>query len=348
MNRLFLLCLNLIVSSHATAAEANAPGDLPTGGEANWAIPRTEYGVPDFQGIWFFGSHTPLQRPRDLGTQATYSSQEVREQEQRIRQNQADQEAPLDPGRGAPEAGAEIRQEADDAFLGHYLEPLITPIMGEYRTSVITDPPDGRVPSIIDGFKDVYALRQELGLKATDGPEGQPLSGRCLIFGAAIPNLTPMMMNPNLQIVQNEGYIVVTTEMIHDARIVRLGKTFRNDGIERWMGDSIGRWDGDTLVVQTKNFRPEQSASRSWMGFRVSEKFKVVENYTLTGEGTINYRFTVNNPEAYGSSISGERTLTRNPPQGRLYDFECHEGNYSLPAILRGARMKEVRAELGI
>ena len=256
-----------------------------------------------------------------------------------------DQAAPLNPDRSAPEAGAEIRQEADDAFLAHYLEPVVTPISGEYRTSVITEPPDGRVPPTRSGFQDFYANRQALGLSATDGPEGQPLSGRCIIFGAAIPNLTPMMMNPNLQIVQNESYVVIITEMIHDARIIRLGKAHHNDGVNRWMGDSVGHWQGDTLVVHSKHFRPEQSSSR--MGFRVSEQFEVIEHYTLTSNETVHYRFTINDPEAYGVPISGERTLTRNPPEERLYEFECHEGNYSLGAILRGARMSEVRAELG-
>jgi len=110
------------------------------------------------------------------------------------------------------------------------------------------------------------------------------------------------------------------------------------------MGDSVGYWDGDTLVVRTQGFRPEQSTSR--MGFRVSEDFEVTERYTLTSDDTIHYAFTVMDEQAYGKPISGERTLTRNPPEERLYDFECHEGNYSLAAILRGARMEEVQAEL--
>ena len=345
MNRLMLTCLFSLVTSATTAGQANPAGNAELAEETAWVMPRTEYGVPDFQGTWFFGSHTPLQRPRNLGTQITYSEQEIREQELRMRMRLEDQAVPLNPGRSAPEAGAQIRQEADDAFLGHYLEPVVTRILGEYRTSVIIDPPDGRLPATRSDFQDFYARRQAQGLSATDGPEGQPLSGRCLIFGAAIPSLTPMMMNPNLQIVQNESYVVVMTEMIHDVRIIRLGKAHRDDGINRWMGDSVGHWEGDTLVVHSEHFRPEQSTSR--MGFRVSEQFEVIEHYTLTSDETIHYRFTINDPQAYGVPISGERTLTRNPPEARLYDYECHEGNYSLAAILRGARMSEVRAELG-
>ena len=152
-----------------------------------------------------------------------------------------------------------------------------------------------------------------------------------------------MMMNPNLQIVQNKDYVMVMTEMVHDARIIRLDDDHHNDGIERWMGDSVGYWEGDTLVVHSKGFRPEQSSSR--MGFRVSGDFEVTERYTLTSDDSIHYAFTVTDEQAYGRPISGAWTLTRNPPEERIYDFECHEGNYSLAAILRGARMEEVQAE---
>jgi len=290
MIRLILIFLPLAVSSSTIAEEVNASDKEDSVEETSWIMPRTAYGAPDFQGTWSFGSRTPLQRPQNLGSQTTYSEEEVREQERRMRLRLDEQAAPLNPERVAPEAGAEIRQEADDAFLAHYLDPVITPILGEYRTSVITEPADGRVPANKAGFKDFHAIRQERGMGATDGPEGQPLSGRCLIFGAAIPSMTPMMMNPNLQIVQNEDYVVVVTEMIHDARIIRLRKMHHNDGINRWMGDSVGHWDHETLVVHSKHFRPEQSSSR--MGFRVSEQFEVIENYTLTSNETIHYSFT--------------------------------------------------------
>jgi len=345
MFRLLIVLLFSSIGLHATAqSEGFEP--LATQDEVNpdWLMPRTEHGHPNFQGTWFFGSRTPLQRPKELGTQTTYTEQEVRALEQRMQMRLDNQAAPLDPSRDAPEKGAVIRQEADDSFLAHYLKPVVTPIAGQYRTSVIVDPPNGRIPPMREEFEDFYAKRRELGLGAADGPEGQPLSGRCLIFGAAIPNLTPMMMNPNLQIVQNQDYVMVMTEMVHDARIIRLGDEHHEDGVARWMGDSVGYWDGDTLVVQTQGFRPEQSTSR--MGFRVSEDFEVTERYTLTSDDTIHYAFTIMDEQAYGRPISGERTLTRNPPEERLYDFECHEGNYSLAAILRGARMEEVQAEL--
>lgn len=121
MIRLILTCLIFAVTSASAAEQTNPAGNTEAGGAAAWVMPRTEYGVPNFQGIWFFGSRTPLQRPRNLGAQTTYSEQEIREQERRMRLRLDDQAAPLNPDRSAPEAGAEIRQEADDAFLAHYL-----------------------------------------------------------------------------------------------------------------------------------------------------------------------------------------------------------------------------------
>lgn len=147
--------------------------------------------------------------------------------------------------------------------------------------------------------------------------------------------MTPIMMNPNLQIVQTQNYVMIMTEMIHDVRIVRLGDEHFEHNIPNWMGDSIGHWDGDTLIVHTKNFRPEQSSSRS---IALSEDFELVERYTLVADNEIHYSFTATDQQAYTQAVSGERTLTRNPPEDRIYEFACHEGNYSLSGILSGAR----------
>lgn len=300
-------------------------------------MPRTEYGRPDFQGYWFFGSRTPLQRSVNLGDKQTYTLEEVRELEGRMRDRLEMQDEPLDPNRGAPTIGAHIGQEADDTFLGHYIEPKLHPINGEYKTSVITEPITGQIPRR-ENFVDFNAERRARGLKDTDGPEGQPLSGRCLIFGAAIPSLTPMMMNPNLQIVQTKNYIMIMTEMIHDARIIRINGKHIPHEFPQWMGDSVAHWEEDTLVVHSINFRPEQSSSRSIV---ISEDFEVVERYALVGNNEIHYSFTVTDDKAYRKPFSGEWILTRNAPEEKVYEFACHEGNYSLPGILAGARRLE-------
>ena len=158
------------------------------------------------------------------------------------------------------------------------------------------------------------------------------------MFGAAAPSLTPMMMNPNLQIVQTEDYLMIMTEMIHDARIIRIGDDHSKHNIPQWMGDSVAHWEGDTLVVHSRNFRPEQSSSRSII---ISEDFELIERYTLVGDDEIHYGVTVHDEQAYTQPFSGERILSRNAPEEKVYEFACHEGNYSLPGILAGARRLE-------
>ena len=304
---------------------------------SDWVMPRTEHGHPDFQGTWLFGSTTPFQRRANLGMKQTYTEEEVVELERRMQARLESADVPLDPDRDAPEVGARIGQEADDTFLAHWRKPEVVKINGEYRTSVIVDPPNGRLPKR-EGFKDFTARRKASGLADTDGPEGQPLSGRCIVFGAAVPSLTPIMMNPNLMIVQTEGYVMIMTEMINDARIIRLDDEHFDNGVRNWMGDSIGKWEGDTLVVRSKNFRPEQSSGRS---VTLSEDFELEERYTLVGDDEILYAFTFVDPQAYTQAVTGERILSRNAPDDRIYEFACHEGNYSLSGILAGARQLE-------
>ena len=308
-----------------------------------WKMPRTEYGQPDLQGTWWFGSRTPLQRPVNMGEKKTYTPEEAAAVETSLRGRLAQQEAPLDPNRGAPEQGARIGQEADDTFLGHWQKPELIPVNGQYRTSVIVEPSNGRIP-LRDGFQDFHAKQRASGLMPTDGPEGQPLSGRCLMFGAVIPNLTPLMMNPYMQIFQTKDYIVILSEMIHDARIIRLVDQHVDSDFSRWMGDSIGRWEQDTLVVHTKNFRPEQSASRIFLPF--SEALEVMERYTLVGHDEIHYAFTATDQKAYTQPVSGERIISRNATGEFVYEYACHEGNYSLPGILRAARRADREATL--
>jgi len=303
----------------------------------DWIMPRTEYGHPDFQGTWLFGSRTPMQRPVNLGTKQTYTEEEVVEMVRHMQMRNAQLEAPVAADRGAPEAGARIGQEADDNFLAHFRAAELIKVNGEYRTSVITDPPHGRLP-VRKGFKDFTAQRRAAGLGDTDGPEGQPLSGRCLMFGAAVPSLTPLMMNPHMQIVQNEDYVMIMTEMVHDARIIKLSGEHSASALPSWMGESVGDWEGDTLVVHTKNFRPEQSAA---MLLVHSEDLAVIERYTLVGDDAIHYAFTATDPQAYTQPVRGERMITRNAPSDQIYEFACHEGNYSLANILAGARRAE-------
>ena len=298
-----------------------------------------EHGKPDFQGTWWYGSRTPLQRPKELSEKKAYTPAEAAQIEQRLQDRNTALFAPLGPDRSAPEKGAAIRQEADDNFLSHFQEPTLVPVNSEYRTSIIFSPADGRLPR---KTMSKTPLKSTLArnLAALDGPEGQPLSGRCLAFGAAIPSLTPIMMNPNLQIVQTEDHIMIMTEMVHDVRVVKIyeGPTAPEPSFPKWMGDSRGYWDDATLVIQSRNFRAEQtSLGRT----PVSDQLEITERLTLTDDNNILYGFEVRDPVSFSAPIYGERVLTRNEPQEKIYEFACHEGNYSLANILMGARRQE-------
>lgn len=344
MHRILLACLacSVLPLTAIAQSEGGISESARDATNSDWIMPRTEHGHPDFQGTWLFGSTTPFQRRMDLGMKKTYTEEEVVELERMMQARLERADVPLDPDRDAPEVGARIGQEADDTFLAHWRKPELVKINGEYRTSVIVDPPNGRLPKR-EGFKDFTAKRKASGLGDTDGPEGQPLSGRCIMFGAAVPSLTPIMMNPNLMIVQTEGYVMIMTEMINDARIIRLDDEHFNNGVRNWMGDSVGKWEDDTLVVRSRNFRPEQSSGRS---VALSEDFELEERYTLVGDNEILYSFTIFDQQAYTQPVTGERILSRNSPDDRIYEFACHEGNYSLSGILAGARQLELAAEL--
>ncbi len=303
------------------------------------ALPTTQYGRPDLQGTWWYGSRTPLQRAEHLGEQRAFSIEEVKQIETRMDERNTALFAPLAPDRGAPEKGAAIRQEADDNFLSHFQDPALVPIGSEYRTSIIVSPANGRLPKALSS-KTSIATEKSIPPSDVDGPEGQPLSGRCLAFGAAIPSLTPIMMNPNLQIVQTKDYLMIMTEMVHDARIIRLHENASppKPSFDKWMGDSTGYWDGETLVINSRNFRPEQtSLGRA----AASAQLEIIERLTLVDAGSILYGFEVRDPLAFSEPVIGERMLTRNDTNDRLYEFACHEGNYSLTYILQGARVQE-------
>lgn len=333
----FLCVLGLLLSLPSVLSAQ--PGTDPSAAAASsdWIMPRTEHGHPNLQGTWFFGSRTPMQRPTHLGLKAFYTGEEAAALEAAMRDRLSEWDRPLDPERAAPELGAPIRQEADDAFLGHYLEPILLPINGRYRTSVIYEPPNGRLP-LREDFMDFHARRRAAELADTDGPEGQTLSGRCIMFGGVLPSLTPVMMNPNMQIVQTGDHVVIATEMIHDARIIRLNDSHRAGDTPRWMGDSIAHWEGDTLVVHSTGFREEQSNP---MFIVHSDALEIEERYTLVAENQIHYAFTATDPKAFTQAVRGERIITRNAPGEVVYEYGCHEGNLSLVGILRGARRLE-------
>jgi hypothetical protein len=248
-------------------------------------------------------------------------------------------------------------------------------INGEKRTSVIIDPPDGRIPPRVgqtpasrrpdrpdrpsgglgeaftgpEGFPLAGGAAPEARgersdesdpalLGRADGPEQRGLGERCIIgFGSTSgPPMLPTMYNSYYQIVQTPGIVVIHVEMVHDARIIRIGGQPLPKSIRKWMGDSIGHWEGDTLVVKTTNFRPEQSYRGATENAVITERFKRVS------ADQIDYRFTVDDPAAFTAKFTGELPFSR--VDANVYEYACHEGNYALPGILGGARAEEAKA----
>lgn len=295
---------------------------------------KTEHGHPDLQGVWDFGTTTPWQRAASLGNKRAYTEREAAEIENKARTENLRKDAPVDLTQNAPTIGAMIGEEADEMAMERRHE--LTRVDGEYRTSIIIDPPDGRLPRRKE-FVDHYGQLAANNIRNTDGPETLEAPTRCL-QPLPVPSIFPMPWGALMQIVQTKDYVVLHTEMFHDARIVPLNVGHSKRAWSTWMGESTARFDGQVLIVHTLKFRPEQSYAAI---LPMSDDFELIERFTRTGPDEILYSFTVIDPNAYTSAFSGERTLKRAAPSDRILEFACHEGNYSMTGILAGARKQE-------
>lgn len=281
------------------------------------AMPRTPDGHPDFQGVWNNSTQTPLQRPVALGTKQFYTSEELA----RLALRDHDTAPPDgDPGTYNQfwwEEGSLLKQ-----------------------TSLIIDPPNGRIPALTPEGERRRAARLARGDDPADSPEERNLAERCITRGA--PKL-PGGYNNNFQIVQTPQYVLIFQEMIHEARIISLdGRPHGPSHIRSYLGDARGRWDGDTLIVETTNFRPEIDETSFGCCGGARENLSVVEQFRLTDSDTIDYRYTVNDPTTFTGPWTVSVPMRRAP--GPIFEYACHEGNISMTGILRGRRAEEQRA----
>jgi hypothetical protein len=340
----------------------------PAGEGKPWSVPRTPDGKPDLQGNWSNETQTPLER---MGTQsATLTAAEAAAIEERARFVAEFRDQPSDPNRGAPVKGgdnkaltapgqpsfieliAEAAGGAVGGYNGFWLDPgsNVIRIDGVARSSIIIDPPTGRLPPFTAAGKQRVSEQAALAKKfgEFDHPEVRSLSDRCLLsFGsnAGPPMLPNYFYNNNYTIVQTKDHVMILTEMVNDVRIIRLGATDHLPRhVQPWFGDSIGRWEGDTLVVETTNIHPQQLAQSSvlWAYRGASSDLKVTERFTRTGPDTILYRFTMEDPSTFTAPFTGELPFNRIDEQ--LFEYACHEGNYALSNILSGERAKEKQA----
>jgi hypothetical protein len=315
--------------------------------------PRLPDGHPDLQGIYDLATLTPLERP--AGAKAILTDEEAARLERNNAARNEAQSKPLPADRTAPPKGGDGSRGAYGNVGGYnnfWLDAgsTYTIVNGEKRTSIVVDPPDGRVPPLTAEARQRTLARavrptsdaienRDPGLEppgSYDDPERRPLGERCLLgFGSTSgpPALPDYFYNNLHQIVQTPDTVVILTEMVHDARIIRMNSQHLSQNIRKWMGDSIGRWEGDTLVVETTNFTDKTR-------FRGSgENLKVTERFTRVSPDALLYRFTIEDPSTWARPWTGEYTwpLTKE----RIYEYACHESNYALENILRGARRRE-------
>lgn len=354
------LALGLSAISISTAG-AQTPASAKPASNKAWTLPRTLDGKPDLQGNWTNETQTPFERMGNQGpalTDAQAAALEKRAadvEEFRNRPTDPDEKADKPVGNeladvpGEPTFVERIAQAAGGnvgGYNGFWLDPghRVIRIDGVARSSIVIDPPNGRLPALTDAGKQRAAERAGQGRRssALDGPEAASLSDRCISsFGsnAGPPMLPNYFYNNNYTIVQSKDHVIIMTEMVHDARIVRLGAK-QHAPSARWHGDSIGRWEGDTLVVETMHLHPAQLAQSSMSAFRgSSDKLKITERFTRTGPDVLLYKFTVEDPIALTAPYSGELPFTR--ISENIYEYACHEGNYALPAMLAGQREAE-------
>ena len=317
----------------AVAAIGLAPVEMRAQTEEGqtWRPSRTSDGQPDLQGVWSYATITPLQRPSEFAEQAFLTEEEAAAYEQRVLEDRdedrRDRPAILD---------VELAYNAFWWDRG-------TQIVETRRTSLIVDPPDGRLPALMPDAQQRMMRKAGAWRGRASGPEDRLFSERCMFWESTGPPMLPSTYNNNVQILQTPDHVVILNEMIHDARIVTLdGRRHLGSRNRQWMGDSRGRWDGETLVVDTTTFSDRLD---SGLGFRGSgQHLHLVERFTRVGPEMLLYEFTLEDATTWTSPWTAVVPMRK--MSDLMYEYACHEGNYGMTNLLAGAR-KEDRAEDG-
>jgi hypothetical protein len=282
-------------------------------------LPVAAQARPDFGGIWSSATATPLERPVRLKDKQFFTPAEAAEWER---------------------ASAAQNEEGSTKGIGTYNKVFFefgSHVVKTLRTSIITDPPDGRIPALTPAAADLKRRRMEL-LRNPGRAQDLGLQDQCLVFPTAVPPMFPYRYNSNYQIVQTQNELVVHAEMIHDTRIIPLdGRPHLPSTVRLWLGDSVGHWEGRTLLVDTANFNDAGGFYGDAGGmFGFDRNLHIVERFSFLDSDTILYRFEVDDPSAFTRPWKGEVTMQH--ASGQIYEYACHEGNYALPSLLRGFR----------
>ena len=312
----------------------------------SWTVPRTPEGQPDLQGVWANNTATPLERPEELGDKATLTDEELARLQERYSRLFASGESDAAFADSVFVAALSDQESfsSRDTTTGNYNQFwLVDRDFADNRTSLVVDPPNGRLPPLTPAAQRLVDAR---AAHLADNPASswtdRRLQERCITFG--MPNLFAGY-NSYYQIIQTPGHVVFLHEMIHDARIVPLDGPPHVDGaIRQWHGDARGYWDGDTLVVETRNFSP-QADSPAALYTRVrgsAEQLRLVERFTRVGPDTLRHELTVEDPGTYTASWTAMIPLARKDEL--LFEYACHEGNIGMEGILAGHRAEERQA----
>jgi hypothetical protein len=332
----------------------------PTFAEDGTGIRRMANGKPDLSGTYDAGTVTPVDRPQQYGNSLYLSPEEAKKLEEQSAQfwTAADQKNPEGSERTAPKKGGDGDNRFGGGGVGGYnafwIDPGSKAVMvdGKFRTSIIYEPENGRRPpmtqaamaKVADNFSsfthqnDGTASWLDKGGPAPfDNPEDLALAERCLLGFSGGPPMLPSLYNNYLRIMQTDDRVVILAEMVHDARIVRIDGEHGPAEMKRWLGDGVGHWDGDTLVVETRNFRGETGLPGG------DENLVVTERFSRSKDGNLLYNFRVEDATAWTAPWAGEYEWRAT--DSRVFEYACHEGNYAMGNILRGARLLEAEHE---
>ena len=306
------------------ASLAGAEG-AETGERETWTPPRTAWGVPDLRGVWDFRTITPLERPKRLGEKETFTTAEAAEfRVQELDRRNKDRRA---------SDGISAEQDVRNAY-NQFWWDFGTELTEDHRTSLIVDPPDGRIPAMTSMARTRYGAIRAARARAPHGPEDRGAAERCILGFNAGPPYTPSAYNNNVHIFQTPGYAVLLIEMVNDARIIPMdGRAHLPEHMRQWRGDARGRWEGNTLVVESRNFTDKTSFRGTGKNMLLTERF------TRIGPDRVVYEYTIDDPESF------EKPWTAMIPMKKtdepMYEYACHEGNYSMYTMLEGARAGE-------
>ena len=332
-----LLCPIAAALLAAPPAVEKAAAEAQTAAAESWTAARTADGRPDLQGVWDYRSITPLERPDEFAEKDRLTDEDEAALVARALDRQIDRPpAPGDVG----------------AYNQFWIDRGLN-VNENRRTSLIVDPPDGRLPALAP-----YAIHQQGSLLAdlpgelpvryrsggigADSPEDRGIAERCIVGFNTGPPVRPGGYNNNIQLFQTSDYVVILNEMVHDVRIIPLdGRAHLPGALRQWMGDSRGRWEGDTLVVETTNFTDKTASygPDGMTGYGTGLNLHLVERFSRTADDVLLYEYTVNDPATFTRPFTVALHMRRG--EAPIFEYACHEGNYGLLAILAGAREKE-------